>query len=159
MTSPLRPSPTETPPDDTALLLTYLQTHDAPCPLCKYNLRNLSTPRCPECGRPLKLTVGLVEQNIRWFILLLISVLLPTGMGLIGWLAVLRTGLEIYNHAGSIEVLALIGFQLSIFPAFAAIILRRKFLRLNDNAQKVIAGISVLEPLILYGVLFSQLLR
>jgi len=44
---------------ETAFLLNYLQTHDAACPLCQYNLRNLTVPLCPECGRGVKLMVGL----------------------------------------------------------------------------------------------------
>ena len=33
----------------------YLADRDAPCPGCEYNLRSLSTERCPECGRGLTL--------------------------------------------------------------------------------------------------------
>lgn len=31
-------------------LITYLATHDAPCPGCGYNLRGLRESSCPECG-------------------------------------------------------------------------------------------------------------
>ncbi len=33
----------------------YLAQRDTPCPLCKYNLRDLATTECPECSEPLLL--------------------------------------------------------------------------------------------------------
>ena len=35
-------------------LITYLATHDAPCPGCWYNLRGIDQPICPECGLELE---------------------------------------------------------------------------------------------------------
>ena len=49
-------------PDDTSadpLLVAFLRDRDAYCPLCKYNLRALTSPRRPECGKALLLVVGL----------------------------------------------------------------------------------------------------
>jgi hypothetical protein len=46
----------DNPPDP--LLLSFLATHDAPCPVCDYNLRNLTTDTCPECSAQLHLRVG-----------------------------------------------------------------------------------------------------
>lgn len=40
------------------LLVEYLEGNDAPCPICGYNLRQLTTTTCPECGRPFILEVG-----------------------------------------------------------------------------------------------------
>jgi hypothetical protein len=40
------------------LLQTFLAQTDAPCPVCDYNLRNLTTDRCPECSAHLHLRVG-----------------------------------------------------------------------------------------------------
>jgi hypothetical protein len=54
--------------DDQAMLVTWLSTHDAPCPACKYNLRNLTVPRCPECGRPLSLAVSAAQPFSRTWI-------------------------------------------------------------------------------------------
>jgi hypothetical protein len=58
---------------ETAFLLEYLRTHDAFCPLCKYNLRNLTQARCPECGREIRLTVGLTEPHLRELVVCLVG--------------------------------------------------------------------------------------
>jgi hypothetical protein len=38
-------------------ILDYLAEHDAPCPNCTYNLRGMTTPRCPECGHEPDITI------------------------------------------------------------------------------------------------------
>lgn len=45
------------------LLLEFLLERDAPCPQCGYNLRNLTSDTCPECGEKLQLRVNLVEPK------------------------------------------------------------------------------------------------
>jgi hypothetical protein len=39
------------------ILRAWLNGRDIPCPCCKYNLRGLTSGRCPECGSPLKLSI------------------------------------------------------------------------------------------------------
>jgi hypothetical protein len=55
--------------DSTSLLLAYLRGRDAPCPVCGYNLRDLTRPVCPECAEPLALAVRAAERPIWPFIL------------------------------------------------------------------------------------------
>jgi hypothetical protein len=38
-------------------ILEHLATSDAPCPNCRYNLRGITTPVCPECGREIDITI------------------------------------------------------------------------------------------------------
>lgn len=120
-------------PDDTALLA-FLQSHDIPCPLCKYNLRNLTHPRCPECGRDLKLTVGLTEPVLWRYVLFLTALLLPAGVGLLLWAVLLLAShpemYHWYNFRAILESVSMIAFQVTVAPAAAAIFLRRPFLRL-----------------------------
>ena len=54
--------------DGAATLLEYVRERDVPCPLCGYNLRNLTRPQCPECREDLKLTVGLLKPRFGWFL-------------------------------------------------------------------------------------------
>lgn len=56
---------------DTAKLLAWLADHDAPCPLCGYNLRALTRAVCPECKQELVLTVGAKRVRLAWFLIAL----------------------------------------------------------------------------------------
>jgi hypothetical protein len=48
------------------LLLEFLRDHDAPCPVCGYNVRALTRPVCPECRQELSLTVGATRLRLGW---------------------------------------------------------------------------------------------
>jgi len=49
------------------LLLNYLQDRDVPCPTCAYNLRDLQTNHCPECGHSLEVTIRVNDGSMtRW---------------------------------------------------------------------------------------------
>ena len=54
--------------DATSLLLEFLRERDASCPLCGYNLRNLTLPRCPECRKDLVLAIGFKKPHFGWFL-------------------------------------------------------------------------------------------
>ncbi len=56
--------PNYTPRD--IMLLEFLRDHEAPCPLCGYNLKSLTRPKCPECGQALVLTVGIARLRMGW---------------------------------------------------------------------------------------------
>jgi hypothetical protein len=46
-------------------LAEYLADNDAPCPVCEYNLRGLTTASCPECGRELTLADVSAPRRVR----------------------------------------------------------------------------------------------
>ena len=48
------------------MLLDFLREHEASCPLCGYNLKELTRPICPECGQELVLTVGAARVRLAW---------------------------------------------------------------------------------------------
>src|SRR5687767_15104169 len=48
------------------MLLDFLREHDAPCPVCGYNLKALTRPICPECGQDLVLAVGAARLRLGW---------------------------------------------------------------------------------------------
>ena len=52
-------------------LLAFVQERDVRCPLCGYNLRNLTRPVCPECRQSLELTVGVKQPGFAWLLVTL----------------------------------------------------------------------------------------
>src|SRR5215208_5792469 len=78
--------PRLTAPDQTAdqaALLEFLRDRDVACPLCHYNLRALTSPRCPECGRELRLSVGLLEPRQGAWLTAQIAVSAAAGIGVL----------------------------------------------------------------------------
>ncbi|HVX87218.1 MAG TPA: hypothetical protein VH253_20710 [Phycisphaerae bacterium] len=70
--------------DDAALVVAFLQSHNAVCPRCKYNLRNLASPRCPECGHDLRLAIaGAPARPIFPWALLLMTASAVAGLGVL----------------------------------------------------------------------------
>lgn len=56
------------PASDADLLIDFVRDRDVVCPLCRYNLRALTAPVCPECRHPLALTVGIPRLRFEWLI-------------------------------------------------------------------------------------------
>lgn len=63
--------PTASPPlrDPDAEVLAFLKGRSVPCPRCAYDLRDIQTARCPECGEPLVLKVGSPRIRFGWLVL------------------------------------------------------------------------------------------
>src|SRR4030095_829738 len=73
-------------------LVRYVSDRDVFCPLCGYNLRRLTRARCPECGRELRLSVGLTEPYLRAWVVLAAAACGAGGTGLFFCLMVIRAG-------------------------------------------------------------------
>lgn len=83
------------PDDDAALLVSFLRSHDAPCPACGYNLRGLewrgletptptpTGPVCPECRQALVLTVGLDRPRFGWLLVAMAPGMFSGAAGLL----------------------------------------------------------------------------
>ena len=63
------------------LLEEFLRHNDAPCPECDYNLRQLLSSTCPECGQELKLQVARRTTRIGLFLLFVAPMLMLAGSG------------------------------------------------------------------------------
>ena len=66
--TPPPPAPAGAPTRAQDLLLEFLREHDAPCPLCGYNLKAITRPICPECGQELVLAVGAARLRLGWLL-------------------------------------------------------------------------------------------
>lgn len=52
-----------------AEVVAFLQDRSFPCPRCGYDLRNIHTAKCPECGEPLVLKIGSPRARFGWLVL------------------------------------------------------------------------------------------
>lgn len=66
---------------DAGFLQAFLAERDAPCPNCGYNLRSLTSDRCPECAESLRLQVGLHEPRLMAYLGGLIGLAAGAGFG------------------------------------------------------------------------------
>ena len=62
------PNSSTDPADEHELLVHYLANRSTPCTRCRFDLRDVREPRCPECGEPIRLQVGAARPLIWWFI-------------------------------------------------------------------------------------------
>src|SRR5688572_30282901 len=63
--------PPTTPPfhDTAAEVVEFLKGRSVPCPRCAYDLRDIQTATCPECGEPLVLKIGSPRARFGWLVL------------------------------------------------------------------------------------------
>ncbi len=66
-----------------APLFAYLASHDAPCPICGYNLRQLTRDVCPECGQRFHLSIGATRPPFAAFLMFLMPPLMVGGASLV----------------------------------------------------------------------------
>lgn len=142
--------------DNVARLLEFLHGRDVPCPLCGYNLRDLTRPLCPECRNELMLTVGVTRPNFLWFLL---TVTPCTFSGIAAGLLLIPLVLSTVLGGGTPqpEIFALDAF--GWLSGLAGVVLVRKrfaFLRQTTNWQRVctaaVWGIHVLALLTFLAV-------
>jgi hypothetical protein len=67
-------------PGEPEQLRAYLGTHNAACPICRYNLRGVSGAVCPECGSTLRLALADVVQGPGYRRALLFAFLWPLAV-------------------------------------------------------------------------------
>jgi hypothetical protein len=79
-------------------LFRFIRDRDVDCPGCGYNLRSLTSGRCPECGEELTLGLQLVEPRQAAPIAGLIG--LASGLGLAGLLLIFAAIVTILMRRG-----------------------------------------------------------
>lgn len=142
---------------DTDRLLEFLRDRDAPCPVCGYNLRNLTAATCPECQHALELTVGATGVRIGLFIAtlapFLFSGMAALALGLLLFVAELAGG----DPPPLLHLLTLVGLG-SGAVAVALIIHRYRFLGFTPATQRRWALVAWTAHLLPYlGVLTLML--
>ncbi|MEO1008619.1 MAG: hypothetical protein AAFX79_08635 [Planctomycetota bacterium] len=105
------------PPVPDELLVGYVRARDVPCPTCGYNLRDLATPTCPECGEGLVLRLGATTPRTALLVAGLAPILMSAGFcGILllylGFLAAFRGG----PGLGPAEVVPLVLGLVALLP-------------------------------------------
>ena len=123
------------------MLRLYLENRDVPCPACGYNIKQLQSSTCPECGRELKLSVGLVGLSNLW-ITALVAAIVPAACGLPFHLLILIAlghGASLSDATSEPEGVI---FLMLVFYALCCtvftillIVMRQRFMRLNLRTQ------------------------
>ena len=144
--------------DDVARLLEFLRGREVPCPLCRYNLRDLTRPQCPECRHELLLTVGVTRPRFLWFLL---AVTPCAFAGIAAGLLLIPMIVQPVMGGGppqpQIFALDALGW-LSALGGLVLVRYRFAFLRQTPNRQRIctaaVWGIHVLAFLAFLTVLF-----
>ena len=140
----------ETDPAQDALLLAFLKDRDVACPLCQYNLRDLTITTCPECGETIELAVRARDVVVQAWTTLVVALSLPAGVGVYVVLIGIRRGWPSLHDPDAPVFYTFIGM---IPLAVTAVAMRRKFLRLSRSAQFCITALAVCGAVVLFSIL------
>ena len=124
------------------MLLDFVRERDVECPLCGYNLRDLTRPTCPECEHPLELRVGVQQLRLMPFVMAIVPGIFS------GFCAIFIAGIFVVNiimNNGQpvgipwpMVLLDVFGW-LSGFIAIGLILARHRFLARPAETQRGIA--------------------
>jgi len=120
------------------LLRRFLAGRNVPCPRCGYDLRDLTSGRCPECGDEVELHVGLVEPRMGAYIVTFGALCLGFGASsLLGVFLLVWTSASVWRSPFGVVVA--IEWVLT-GPLLSALVLwRRGFRRLPAWRQRGMA--------------------
>ena len=112
-------------------LVHFLRDHGGKCPCCKYNLYQLTSCHCPECGAELRLTVGTIERYLGAWVTMVTSLCVGAGLGGF-WLI-----LFIIESGGPPDgMLVTVTCGIACIPlALLAVLCRKPFVRLKPYVQ------------------------
>jgi hypothetical protein len=143
--------------DETAMLLEFVQERDAPCPVCGYNLRNLTRPICPECRQELALTVGALKIRFEWLIVTIAPGVF-SGIAGVLLLGIIFVGRSIEGSWPPWPIWVLDTFGLTSGAATIALfIFRYRFIRLRRSAQRGAALLVWTVHLLAFAVLVVEI--
>lgn len=125
-------------------LIDFLRERDVECPLCGYNLRQLQSARCPECGRELELRVGLAEPRQGAWLMAQIAVTCAGGIGLIALLSCILHGWPNARRYQWVMNLQFVYYLVAIPIAAGLLWQRRRYLRMPREWQWTAAWIAAI---------------
>lgn len=100
------------------LLTAHLADRDVPCPNCAYNLRGLTSDRCPECDQQIEVGVNLTEPAVGALIALMAPLWTLGGGGVVFTIVVLLVSAA-YRDLPPLEVFIVPGVA-AVFGCMSA---------------------------------------
>ena len=138
----LVPAPVAGGGGDAAALVDFLRERNIECPLCRYNLRGLRSPRCPECGRDLELRIGLSEPRQGAWLVCQVALSGAGGIGVLAGVMILKDGWPQEENLQWLFNVSMVAFLLAIPLAVLALVLRRRYLRMKLGLQRALAVLA-----------------
>ena len=136
------------------LLKAYLETNDAPCPVCGYNLRGVELAVCPECNAPIELVVGSQQDRLGAWLFAMLAFAMALGFDVvIGSMMVLSVIMTSGEDASAIFLMiSLVTLALtSVGMLWVLVVRKRDWTRMaRQNQWKIAWGIF-------FGVFFAHL--
>lgn len=111
---------------DATLLRTFLAGRNHPCPVCGYDLCDLQSDRCPECGKTLRLTITQDRPTWAPFVIGLIAFAAPLGAAICAISGVLYWRFTRFSDWDGL-LLPLIANGVTLVLAVAALLLWLRF--------------------------------
>jgi len=139
------------------MLRYFLTDRDAACPLCGYNLRNLTHTTCPECGREITLGVSLTARYVATHHAAWLTLLITTCMG--AGIGILAVCLLLYNGPprGHPAILVLAFYYMAQIPLIVAVVAARQRLLTQRRRAIILALVSVFFFLLMLMLLLRLL--
>ena len=143
------------------LLQQFLSERDVVCPGCSYNLRGLTSDRCPECGDALELSLRLVELRQASLIAGLVGLSAGAGLGgllLIYALIVTTLVRANYGRFDRFFVINGIGFVVHAIAVWLWVRYWHPIRRMNPWARRLLMIMCWAMPLT-FVVVFAATIR
>ncbi len=120
------------------MLCAYLADHDAPCPICGYNLRGVTLGVCPECECPIELGVSSSSSFLGAWLLALLAFAMPLSfdllVGLMMTVGVVMSGGE--NAEGVFLMVSLVTLTMVCVGMLWVLVARKRdWLRMSRRRQ------------------------
>ena len=142
----------------TALLHEFIGQTDGTCPLCSYDLRSMSSDRCPECGHQLTLEIRLAQPKLgRWVTLFLFAAVSFGWSTSFGLIALSQASARWFATLAGMLLIATTLFSLPLL--IVVLRARRRFLLLPVATQRLITtlvGIVTLGILAIFILVFDD---
>ena len=124
------------------MLHAFLRDHDAPCPVCGYNLRGVTLSVCPECECPIELGVSSSSSYLGAWLLALLAFAMPLSFDLIiGTMMLIGVIMSAGENAEGVFLLVSLATltMVSVGMLWVLVARKRDWLRMSRQRQWRIA--------------------